>query len=51
MVFLILASVNKSVRFGLKKKQFLFIIFRKKKDKHVLHIRFAFHSKSLRTNI
>jgi len=31
MVFLTLALVNKSVKFRLKKKQFLFIIFRKKK--------------------
>jgi len=44
MIFLTLTPMNKSVKFELKKT----IFFLKKKDRHVLYIRFAFHSKNLR---
>ena len=45
MVFLTLALMNKSIKFGFKRKTY--ILFLEKKDKYVLHTRFAFHSKSL----
>ena len=49
MVFLTLALLNKSVKFGLKAKHFFFIYFLKKKekDRYVSHTRFTFYSKSL----
>jgi len=44
MVFLILALVNKPVKFKLKAKYTYFFI--KKKDRYVSHTIFAFHSKN-----
>jgi hypothetical protein len=51
MVFLTLTPVNKSTKFGLKKLFLLFFLLEKKKrkDRHVLHMRFAFHSENLQT--
>jgi hypothetical protein len=50
MVFLTLMPVNKSTKFGLKKLFLLiFLLEKKRKDRHVLHMRFAFHSENLQT--
>jgi len=43
-----LAPVTKSIKFGLKEKETIFIFFLEKKmGRQVLHIRLAFYSKSL----